>query len=94
MPADAERLTQQLVQLEQRLKARGLPDLNQDQIKTLVNVMTTHQLTEPMDYDLIADQVVDALRSSQEGGLINDRSGKATEFLRQRQGILPMTVPR
>lgn len=95
--ASPDELTDAITQIESRLKARGLPDLPEDTIQTLVEVITQHDLAGPgkLDYDYIAEQVIQALDASAEGGIVNDRSGQANAAMRAQHGLLaPPGQPR
>ena len=88
MPQSADEITEAITQIEQRLKARGLSDLPEDTVRALTEVISTHGLQAiGTDYDMIADQVMQAMQSSVEGGFVNDRSGQATAQVQQQYGL-------
>ena len=90
--ADADRMTEHLTQIEQRLRARGLPELSQDTVQTLVEVMTSHGLdTQPLDYDQIANQVMEAMGAQQASRRIG-QVGDET-FIRQPVGTMSRPGP-
>ena len=93
-----ERLEETLFQINKAVKRRGLPDLSTEQIKTMVDVVTQHGMPEQVDPEMIAEQVVQALQGSAEGGLVNDARGQATGQMRGQLGFaqapaMPGQVP-
>ena len=81
-----------LWEIHQALKRRGLPEMDDETLKTLAQQVGHPQVQQALQSgqvtaDTIAEQVQQALQASAEGGFVNDQSGGATNQVRSQLGL-------